>query len=61
MENEPNFKWNKQIWELIRKIIHYQNNLKGDVLRDQKIVNKLEFSTEIFWIFAQTTICWRCC
>jgi len=27
IENEPNLQWNKQMWELIREMIHYRNSL----------------------------------
>lgn len=42
MENEPKLKWNKQMWELIREMIHYRNSLDDDVLPDKKIVNEFE-------------------
>lgn len=42
MENEPNLEWNRQMWKLIREMIHYRNSLDEDVLPDNKIVNELE-------------------
>ena len=38
MENEPNLQWNKQMWSLIREMIHYRNSLEPDDDLDSKIV-----------------------
>jgi hypothetical protein len=36
MENEPNLAWSKQMWELLRSMIHYRNGLDSDQEPDSK-------------------------
>lgn len=42
MENEPGLKWNKQMRELIRKMIHYHNSLEPENLPDENLVEEFE-------------------
>jgi len=44
IENEPNRKWNKQMWELIREMIHYRNALdaNADADADRNVVQAFE-------------------
>lgn len=38
MENEPNLRWNKQMHELIREMIHFRNSIPSDVDLDKNKV-----------------------
>ena len=42
IENEPGLEWNKQMWELIREMIHYRNELDGDAEADSEVVQGFE-------------------
>lgn len=44
MENETGLTWNKQMWELIREMIHYRNGLDPDADADPDILKKFEDS-----------------
>ena len=42
MANEPDRTWNRQMYALIREMIHYRNGMEGSGLPDQKAVSGFE-------------------
>lgn len=38
MENEPERTWNKEMYSLLREMIHYRNGLKAGIECDESIV-----------------------
>lgn len=42
IENESNLNWNKQMWELLREMIHYRNSLDPDASIDIEKITEFE-------------------
>lgn len=42
MENEKNLTWNRQMWELIREMIHYRNSVPPDAKPDEDKAKEYE-------------------